>query len=262
MKLSEYWFRIQGKYQRTVADLFFRRNITMKNSVPYISFTFDDFPISALYTGGAILHSFELRGTYYASFGLMNTEAPTGKIFSLGDINELLSQNHELGCHTFGHVHAWEKSSKDFENSIAKNKLVLEKLLPGVTFRSFSYPIGVPRPSTKRRAGKHFQSCRCGGQIFNSDKVDLNYLKAFFLEKSRDNRYLVREVIDRNCRAQGWLIFVTHDVSENPTPYGCTPAFFKDIVKYSMGSGAKILPVAEVIDLIMLSFEKEKNQSN
>ena len=256
MKLSEFLFRVHGKYQRTVADLFSKRNLKMQNSGPYISFTFDDFPISALYTGGAILRSFELRGTYYASFGLMGTKAPTGNIFSVGDIKELLSQKHELGCHTFSHAHAWETNATNFEESIVKNKLVLEKLFPGIAFRSFSYPIGVPRPITKRRASKHFLSCRCGGQIFNSDIVDLNYLKAFFLEKSRDNPHLVKKIIDRNCQAQGWLIFATHDVSEEPTPYGCTPSFFKDIVKYSIDSGAKILPVTEVVELIMLSFER------
>ena len=126
MKLSEFLFRVHGKYQRTVADLFSKRNLKMQNSGPYISFTFDDFPISALYTGGAILRSFELRGTYYASFGLMGTKAPTGNIFSVGDIKELLSQKHELGCHTFSHAHAWETNATNFEESIVKNKLVLE----------------------------------------------------------------------------------------------------------------------------------------
>ncbi len=253
MNLSEFWIRAQSRYQRTAADLFFRRNLKMQNSVPYISFTFDDFPISALYTGGSILQSFGLHGTYYASLGLMNTKVPTGNIFTSVDIKELLSQKHELGCHTFAHTHAWKTNPIIFEDSIEKNKRLLGELAPGVVFRSFSYPIGVPRPSTKRRAGKHFQSCRGGGQTFNSDIADLNYLKAFFLEKNREEPHFVKEVIDRNCQARGWLIFATHDVSEDPTPYGCTPSFFADIVQHSMTSGALILPVVEVLESLISS---------
>jgi peptidoglycan/xylan/chitin deacetylase (PgdA/CDA1 family) len=245
------WSRIQSRYQRTVTSLLFRRQIKMSNSVPYISFTFDDFPRSALYAGGNILTRFGLRATYYASLGLMGTEAPTGSIFVPNDIKELLAQGHELGCHTFAHCHSWKTSSRMFEDSIIKNKRTLDELVPGAVFGSFSYPISGPRPDTKRRAGQYFRCCRGGGQTFNVGDTDLNLLKAFFLEKSRDNPDFVKEIIDQNCRNRGWLILATHDISNAPTPYGCTPAFFEDILKYSLDSGARILPVAKALDGII-----------
>jgi hypothetical protein len=222
----------------------------MHNTVPYISFTFDDFPRSALYTGGNILKRYGLRATYYASFGLMGKEAPTGMIFVPDDIKELLAQGHELGCHTFAHCHAWETSPRVFEDSIIKNKRALDELVPGAAFRSFSYPIVGPQPATKRRAGRYFACCRGGGQTFNSGRTDLNLLKAYFLEKSIDNPCSVKEVIDKSCQAHGWLIFATHDIDEIPTRYGCTPSFFQDIVKYSLSSGARVLPVAGALDAI------------
>ncbi len=250
MSLSQFWLRIQGRYQRTVSGLLFRRLLEMHNNVPYISFTFDDFPRSALQTGGGILMRFGLRATYYASLGMMGTEAPPGALFLPDDIKELLAQGHELGCHTFGHCHSWETSPRVFENSIINNKRALAELVPGATFRSLAYPISGPRLGTKRRVCRYFHCCRGGGQTFNLGAIDLNLLKAYFLEKSRDNPTLVKEVIDRNCRARGWLIFATHDISETPTPYGCTPSFFEDIVKYSLHSGGRILPVAEALDAI------------
>jgi peptidoglycan/xylan/chitin deacetylase (PgdA/CDA1 family) len=222
----------------------------MHNSVPYISFTFDDFPRSALQVGGDILSQVGLQATYYASFGLMGTEAPSGKIFVFDDIKELLAQGHELGCHTFTHCDSFETNPKVFEDSIIKNGSALNELLPGAAFKSFSYPISGPRLDTKRRVRKYFCCSRGGGQTFNDGIADLNLLKAFFLEKSRDNPSFVKEVIDRNCRARGWLIFATHDVSETPTPYGCMPSFLEGIVKYSMDSGARILPVAKALDAI------------
>jgi hypothetical protein len=132
-----------------------------------------------------------------------------------------------------------------FEKSILKNKRALHTLLPDAAFKSFSYPVSGPRPLTKRRVAKHFDCCRGGGQTFNSGIVDLNSLSAYFLEKSRDWPEAVEQVIDLNCRAHGWLILATHDVSDTPTPYGCSPVFFERIVRYAMKSGAGVVPVGE-----------------
>lgn len=245
--------RARGRYQRTLSSLFFRRPVRIDLRVPCVSFTFDDFPHSSLHAGGDILLGFGLRATYYASLGLMGTSAPTGTIFTRDDLKILLAQGHELGCHTFGHRDAWKTSPRVFEDSIIANKRALDTVIPGAVFESFAYPINGPRPGTKRRAGKHFRCCRAGGQTFNVDKADLNLLKAFFLEKSRDNTGFVKQVIAGNCRVRGWLILATHDISVTPTPYGCTPSFFADVVRIAVDSGAQILPVAAALRAIATS---------
>lgn len=242
--------RLKGRYQRSIATCLFRRRVHISNVDSYISFTFDDFPRSALYAGGAILSHFGLRATYYASLGLMGTEAPTGKIFVAEDLKKLLADRHELGCHTFAHCHSWETSPSLFDSSITANKRALDELLPGAAFQTMAYPIAWPRPGTKYRVGRHFRCCRGGGQTFNVGATDLNLLKAYFLEKSRDNSDSVKSIIRRNRDARGWLIFGTHDISETPTDFGCTPAFFEEIVKSSIESGAKILPVSEALTAI------------
>ena len=127
----------------------------------------------------------------------------------------------------------------------------LDELIPEAAFGSFSYPIIGPSSAIKRRTGRCYRCCRGGGQRFNVGRIDLNLLSAYFLEKSRDNPSLVKEVIDGNRLGRGWLIFATHDISKTPTPYGCTPSFFEDIVKYSLDSGATILPVAKALDAIL-----------
>ncbi len=48
--------------------------------------------------------------------------------------------------------------------------------------------------------------------------------------------------------AIGWLVFATHDVSESPTRFGCTPALFERIVDYAEKSGAHVLPVRDVAE--------------
>lgn len=242
--------RFNGRYQRTAARYLARRAFQMESALPIISFTFDDFPRSALLEGGRILTRFRLKGTYYASFGLMGKTAPTGPIFVPEDLDLLVTQGHELGCHTFGHCHSWETDADVFENSIVQNERARLRVIPSLPFKTLSYPISPPRPKTKRRAASHFAGCRGGGQTFNVGTIDLSYLAACFLEKSRQDVESVKELIEQNRRARGWLIFATHDIAPDPTPFGCTPDFFEDIVRSAVSSGARILPVGAALECL------------
>jgi peptidoglycan/xylan/chitin deacetylase (PgdA/CDA1 family) len=247
MSASNLWERVQGRYQRSLARRLFQRSLEMRNEVPLISFTFDDFPRSALQVGGAILKSFGAAGTYYASLGLMGQQAPTGTMFLEEDLREVVMQGHELGCHTYHHCHSWNTPPRTFEESIVRNQEALQRLLPQAAFETFSYPITCPRPSNKRRTGRRFACSRGGGQTCNVATADLNHLAAYFLEKDAGNSGPARRLIDWNQRNRGWLIFATHDVCDAPTPYGCKPAFFEEVVAYAVASGSEVMPVIKAL---------------
>lgn len=154
MNFTDLEQRIAGRCRRGLSRLFGRRMVRLRCERPVVSFTFDDFPKSALDTGGAILRQCGAVGTYYAAFGLMDKDSPVGRIFSAGDVEELLAQGHELGCHTFAHCHAWETEPSVFEQSIIENRRVLDRLVPGAVLRPI--PIQNPRrapPSNAERAG-------------------------------------------------------------------------------------------------------------
>lgn len=244
------WTRVHNYYKRNIARALFRNLVDVRPQVPLVSFTFDDFPRSALLEGGAILNRFGVRGTYYASLGLLGTVAPTGSIFVSSDLPILINRGHELGCHSFSHLHSWDTDGRSYENSILENRAALKRLVPGAEFKTFSYPISAPRPLIKLRTAKHFLCCRAGGQTLNTGTTDLNQLAAYFLEKSRNDVESVRDIINRNRAGRGWLIFATHDISASPTPYGCTPEFFEQIVRYAVNSGARILPVIEALEVL------------
>ena len=91
-----------------------------------------------------------------------------------------------------------------------------------------------------------------GGQRFNCKTVDANHLFAFFLERSRDDLEPIKAIIDANARSNGWLIFATHDVADEPSPYGCKPAFFEAAVRYAIASGAEVLPVVKAWEKVSL----------
>ncbi|HTY84388.1 MAG TPA: glycosyltransferase [Silvibacterium sp.] len=223
-----------------------------------ISFTFDDFPRSALLNGGAILHRLGVAGTYYASLGLMGKDTPTGRIFEAADLTFLLEQGHELGCHTFSHCDSWNTKTAVFEESIVENRAALKRLLPQAEFKTFSYPISLPRPTTKRRTALHFRCCRAGGQQPNVGKADCNQLAAYFLEKSRNDFQAIKDVVDHNRAVRGWLIFVTHDISSDPTPFGCTPEFFEQVVRYAINSGSRVVPVVQALDVLQAPIQPQE----
>jgi peptidoglycan/xylan/chitin deacetylase (PgdA/CDA1 family) len=247
-KLRDFLVRFKGRWQRTASRTLVRRDVTMRNDRPLISFTFDDFPRSALLTGGTLLRQYGVAGTYYASLGLMEKVAPTGEIFHRSDLAVLLDQGHELGCHTFAHCHAYDTSADDFERSILENRRALHSVAPEARLETMSYPISCPRPGTKRRCAKYFSACRAGGQTFNSGTIDLNHLSAFFIEQSRDNPEGITRIIDETCRAGGWLILATHDLCDDPTPYGCTPSLFEFILRHTVESSASVVPVRAALE--------------
>jgi peptidoglycan/xylan/chitin deacetylase (PgdA/CDA1 family) len=260
--MESLWTKLPVSGQRRLARWLGRRPGRVKSTAPIISFTFDDFPRSALYQGGAILRKYNFTGTYYASFGLMGQTIPTGEIFSTGDLGEFVRQGHELGCHTFDHCDSWATPAAEFEASIRRNQQKLAELSPNTRFASLSYPISWPRPQTKRRVAKYFDCARSGGQTFNVGTVDLNYLNAFFIEQCHGDFEPIQQIIKANTRANGWLIFATHDVCDSPTRFGCTPELFGRIVACAAESGATILPVSQALSRVLNAPARElKSQS-
>jgi peptidoglycan/xylan/chitin deacetylase (PgdA/CDA1 family) len=242
--------RLGNWYRRNAGRLSFQRRISLNLSSPVISFSFDDFPQSALHVGGAILKDRGLTGTYYVSLGLLGTEAPAGRLCTVEDLAIAMREGHELGCHTYSHCDSWNTDSGVFERTLVQNREALTTIIPGASFRTFSYPINSPRPSVKRVSARHFAGCRGGGQVSNLRVADLNQLSAYFLEKARGDRRPIRDIIEQNSRAKGWLIFATHDVCSRPSPYGCDVEFFREVVEESIRSGSRILPVADALDVI------------
>ena len=239
--------RLAGRWRRLSIEHFARREFQIHSDVPYVSFTFDDFPRSALTAGGRILADQGARGTYFVSLDLLDGPSVSGQIASRGDLAALLHDGHELGCHTFEHLDGTKASVEAFESSIRANRETLAKYGLAPEFSVFAYPLDGPVLAIKRAVSRHFAACRSGGQIHNTGRVDLNLLKAFFLDKrSREDLEAIRTLIDANTASRGWLIFATHDVACGPSDYGCSPELFESVVTLARRSGARILPMTQV----------------
>jgi peptidoglycan/xylan/chitin deacetylase (PgdA/CDA1 family) len=246
--------RVMGKYRRTLANRFGRRMAAVRTSVPMISFTFDDAPRTAFIAGQDILKAHDTRATFFVSLGLLGHRTEVGTIVSQDDLLRVVEAGNELGCHTFDHLDSWQTTTEKFVESVERNKKALHGILPGSKFRTFAYPISEPKPGVKSRLGKYFMCCRGGGQTSNVGMADLNLLKACFLDRRTGvDKHFIKRLIDYNTSYRGWLIFVTHDVTDDPSPYGCTPKFFGEVVECAARSGALLLPVERACENLQAS---------
>ena len=234
--------RVASKWRRLSVDHFGRRRFALQSKVPYVSFTFDDFPRSAYLEGGRILADHGARGTYFVSASWLGKPSVSGPIALREDLPALLADGHELGCHTFEHLDGTRSTASAFERSIAANRAAV----PEAELPVFAYPLDGPVLSIKKAVGPHFAGCRGGGQTFNAGTIDLNLLKAYFFDwKNRGDLDDVRKALSDNAAACGWLIFATHDVAAAPSNYGCTPQFFSSAVRLALASGARVVPMMQ-----------------
>ncbi len=248
--LNHFFQKGFNSFNKLATRYYSRKSFNLNLSKPIISFTFDDFPQSAVTHGLELLDKYGSRATYYIAFGLVDKVTPTGKIANLTDIKQVVDSGNFLGCHTFNHLGVLEQKLSSFDKSIERNNIFLQEMFPPLKFNVFSYPKGQVKPGAKKIVENHFICSRGITPGINKGMVDLNLLKGTRIYGNVSNFAWIKNFIEDNVLANGWLIFYTHDISDNPTPYGCTPELFNEVVKYSKSSGALILSVNEVCDLL------------
>lgn len=214
---------------------------------PVVSFTFDDFPRTALLSGGAILQAHGLRGTYYTAMGMMNTVNHLGDQFRPEDLDALLRDGHELASHTFHHVSARRISAAKFREDTNEGQRAIRKLTGQSGSTSFAYPYGQVTVAVKKAIGADVSCARGIWAGVNGPVVDLNLLRANSLYGDLSHLAAARNLILENERQRGWLIFYTHDVQATPSPYGCTPELLDAVVQFAAQGDARILTVADVV---------------
>jgi peptidoglycan/xylan/chitin deacetylase (PgdA/CDA1 family) len=236
-----------GRVRRNVLTAMHRRPALLGDRGPIISFTFDDFPRTALTAGGEILKAHGLRGTYYTALGLMNGANHLGEQFRREDLDTLLRDGHELASHTFHHVSCRKMSAARFKDEVEQGRRALEKAAGLACVGSFAFPFGDVTLGAKRLAGPAVTSSRGIWGGLNGPDADLNLLRANSLYGDVGGVGSVQELIEENQRTRGWLIFYTHDVRSAPSRYGCTPELLKFAVSLASQQKARILTVAEVV---------------
>ena len=237
---------ILGAARRKALCSFYARTVSLGDRGPIISFTFDDFPRTALTVGARVLEDAGARGTYYVAFRLMGTHDELGEQFRVEDIHDLRDRGHELGSQTFSHWSCRSKSHSDYCQDVRRG-LAAVREVTGQNCSNFSYPFGHVTLRTKKTLPAVVTSCRSVIPGLNGPIVDLALLRANRIYGERDQLRVAEQLIQENLKRRSWLIFYTHDIRQNPSPYGCTPALFEATVTAAARSGSRILAVEQVL---------------
>jgi len=219
----------------------------MRNATPMVSFTFDDVPKSAATVGAAILEAHDAHGTFYVIGSQVGTSSPLWDMVDGDDIVALHRQGHEIACHTFSHKRACDLDAGTLSAEIARNQQYLRSLDASIRIENFAYPFGYGSFVRKRQLKTVFKSCRSIVPGVNSGSVDLQFLRAMALIDRRIDRDGIERAFDEAQTANGWLIFYTHDVADEPSPYGCSPALLNDALEAASRRKIPVLNMTEAL---------------
>jgi peptidoglycan/xylan/chitin deacetylase (PgdA/CDA1 family) len=215
---------------------------------PTASFTFDDFPRSALHTAAPMMARHGGRATYYAAGRYCGAHEDGIEYYTADDLRAAHADGHEIACHSFGHVYGSGVTdadlSQDFERNAAFLRSTLGRDLP---LTNYAFPYGDVSPRTKRLAGGRFASSRGIYPGVNAGMLELAQLKAVPLESRSWTPDVVERLVEQARESRGWIIFFSHDVEEQPSPFGATPDMLAHALDAVRAAGLDILTVKDAL---------------
>ncbi len=244
---------ILEKIARKVSPMVAKRTARVSVDRPLVSITFDDCPKSVLTHALPLLEKEGMLATFYMSCGLCGTDNHFGRHMALSDIKPVFDSGHEIGDHTFSHVDANRTSIGDFNADIDRNQDTLAGL--GVPpSRTFAYPFGQINPFLKHSLGNRFQGLRGIRRAIYHKVVDLNQIGSGKLYHGAGVKATLRQLKSLG-ENPGWVTLFSHDVSDTPTEFGCTPADLKAVIKALKDIDAEVVPVASALKKIGVADE-------
>jgi len=242
--------RFGGKLSRFLARNVATKTLAMRNDRPLVTFTFDDAPASACATGAALLERYQARGTFYISGGGCGLMSPGGRLASAEQLKALYTAGHEIGCHTFSHAAVGAVSRNTLIDEVERNRIFLQGVHRDVGVRNFAYPYGDLSFPAKRCMAAYFDSCRSLRPGVNAGVIDLAALKSYELQNSSIGRQGILDIIAATVRQHGWLIFVSHDVDDQPSRFGTSPDLLEFTLFTAAAARCQIVSVGNALQIL------------
>lgn len=221
-----------------------RRHV-LQNRRPLVSFTFDDVPDTAYTNGAAVLDSHGVKGTFYIAPGILGVRDEHWRVLTAEQVAELHRRGHEIGAHTFRHVKVQSLSHSEMAHENELTRQAFRRICGPGEYNNFAYPFGVVSMPRKLQLQGEYASCRGIYQEINARSADLGLLRAFELYDRTITPAAIDHLIDDAVRCNGWLIFYTHDVVDNPSWIGCSPGLLDRTVAAAKARGVECVSIAE-----------------
>lgn len=235
-----------SKIRRRFTQMHAARPAELRFSQPVLSVTFDDFPASAAEAGAQVLERHGARGTYYASSGLMGTNGPSGRHYSATDLQRLTANGHEIGCHTANHDDCARRDFFSTLEDLARNRDALIAMGAPAP-QAHAYPYGETDATLKDNLPPRLTSARGVLPGLNVGPADLAQLHAYPLFGAGALQRLHSD-LKRAARKRGWVIAFTHDVADQPSPWGTRPEDLDTLLRAAHKLGFIVLPVTAALE--------------
>jgi len=240
--MNEIWDRARTAFSERLTRNWSPHALPSRATAPIVSFSFDDFPVSAARQGAKVLQEYGVKGTYFVAGARAGRHLDDVDQFTKDDLIAVAEAGHEIGCHTFGHIRLPSASMAEITDDLLRNQEYVQRILGDYTMCSFAYPDGDVSITTKALVGRWFPICRGIWNGVNQRRIDFMQLKAVSLERAFDQGR-VEKILDEARETNGWVIFFTHDVSDTPSPYGCLPGQLADVLEAVIERNIEILPI-------------------
>lgn len=238
---------LPAKVKRRITQWRAAKPMTRTPGQAIISFTFDDFPVSAGQYGADILEHHGALGTYYACTGFLGGEGPGVRYYQTDDLASLASRGHEIAAHTQTHLDCARARTEDALGDVDTNLEALTAMGLADPVQNFAYPYGETHFALKTALADRFETCRGILPGINRAGSDLMQLRAVELGDSEAAIARAERAIEAVARSPGWLVFFTHEVQPNATEFGVRPEILERVVKRARDSGALIATASQAM---------------
>lgn len=194
------------------------------------SITFDDVPESAATAGAPVLERANARGTFYVAAETCGLEDAHWRVASREQVRDLAVAGHEVACHTARHVNVQSLGRVALEEECHRSAALLTELT-GTAPVNFAYPFGDLGIRQVRVLAKRFRSCRTIYERLNVGTIDLAMVGAIGLFDRTITREALERLIREAAERRAWLVFYTHDVSDEPTFMGTSPRLLAETLE-------------------------------
>lgn len=241
--------KIVGKMSRFLARNVTTKKLAMRNARPLVTFTFDDVPATACDLGVGLLEKYGAHGTFYVAGSGCERDSPVGRLASIEQLKAVYAKGHEIGCQTFSHVPVSSLSRNEFEREWARNQSALKRIDANLPVRNFSYPYGDLSFRARLHLEALFDSCRSIDPGINTGVADLGLLKSCILDNSSIDRAEISRRVADTVRTNGWLIFLSHDVCDQPSRFGVRPDLLEFALRSAQLAGLQPATIAQALRL-------------
>jgi peptidoglycan/xylan/chitin deacetylase (PgdA/CDA1 family) len=245
--------RIRRRIARHLPSKPFR----MANSAPLVSFTFDDIPDSAYLNGASVLNDYGIQGTFYVASGTCGATDIYWRVVNRNQVRDLYARGHEIGCHTFSHVAVDDLDIGAVEEECRRNLDTMREFCPDIKMTNFCYPLGCVSLRSKLWLQKRFDTCRGIFEGVNAGIIDLGLLKVIELYNRTLTRDKLGHVLRRARKRNGWVIFYVHDVADQPSHMGCSPALLRATIEAVRAQNIPCLSIRQALPVIGYSSKLE-----